>query len=53
MYEEFKKREVKKKMENEKQEQMKQLFEQLSEENQNILIMVANGIKIGQENGGN
>ena len=40
-------------MKNEKQEQMEQLFNELTEENQNILIMVANGIKIGQENGGN
>lgn len=38
------------KPENEKEKEMKNIFKDLSEENKNILMLVANGIKVGQEN---
>lgn len=38
------------KSENEKEKEMKNIFKDLSEENKNILMLVANGIKVGQEN---
>lgn len=38
------------KPESEKEKEMKNIFKDLSEENKNILMLVANGIKVGQEN---
>lgn len=32
------------------EKEMEQIFNELTEENKTILIMVANGIKLGQEN---
>ena len=32
------------------EKEMEEIFKSLSEENQNILLLVANGIKLGQEN---
>lgn len=37
-------------MEQEKLQQMEQLFNTLTEENQSILIMVANGMNLAQNN---
>ena len=31
-------------------QEMEQIFNELTEENKNILLLVANGIKLGQEN---
>lgn len=31
-------------------EEMEKIFSELNEENKNILLLVANGIKLGQEN---
>lgn len=32
------------------EKEMEQIFNELTEENKNILLLVANGIKLGQEN---